>query len=153
MEILLNIYCCLQQSGPNLSFQIRVKGIVSKASVAVQSVKEPPGPWRIGHKLLTWSCRGCLCLSVHHSGTCGFSYPMFYCSTMFLPWSSAHCIKTTLSPPMPTREESASLYTHAHAGWWWHQQGNEPAQIKVPFFLFDQNTSVFHCPVQPHSPS
>lgn len=59
--------------------------------------KEPLEPLMIGHRLLMWNCRDCLCFSVLHSGTCGFSYRMFYCSTMFLPWSSGHCIKTTLS--------------------------------------------------------
>lgn len=107
------IYCCLQQSGPGLSFQIRVKRIVSKESVALESEKEPLEPSMIGHKLLMWSCRGCLCLSVHHSGTCGFSYRMFYCSTMFLPWSSAHCIKTTLSPRCP-HGKSPPHCTHMH---------------------------------------
>lgn len=102
---------CLGQSGPDLTFQIRVKRIVLKESVALESKKEPPEPSMIGHKLLMWSCRGCLCLSVHHSGTCGFSYRMFYCSTMFLPWSSAHCIKTTLSPDAHTGRVRLIVHT------------------------------------------
>ncbi len=70
-------------------------------------------PLMIGHQLRMWSCRGCLCLSVLHSGTCGFSYRMFYCSTMFLPWSSAHCIKTTLSPDAHTGRVCLIVHTHA----------------------------------------
>lgn len=69
-------------------------------------------PRMIGHQFLIQRCRSCLCLSVVHSGTCGFSYRMFYCSTMFLPWSSAHCIKATLSPDAHTGR--ACLCTHAH---------------------------------------
>lgn len=83
--------------------------------------KEPLEPLMIGHQLLMWSCRGCLCLSVFQSGTCGFSYRMFYCSTMFLPWSSAHCIKTTLSPDAHTGRVCLIVHTHTHVGWWWHQ--------------------------------
>lgn len=111
MEKFSLIYCCLQQSGVGLSLQVRVEGLVWKESAALESEKEPPEPWMTGHKLLMWSCRGRLCLSVHHSGTCGFSYPMFYCSTMFLPWSSAHCIKTTLSPDAHTGRARLIVHT------------------------------------------
>lgn len=47
-----------------------------------------------------------------HSGTCGFSYRTFYCSTMFLPRSSAHCIKTTLSPGARTGGGCLRKHTH-----------------------------------------
>lgn len=112
--------------------------------------KEPPEPSMIGHQLLMWSCRGCLCLSVHHSGTCGFSYGMFYCSTMFLPWSSAHCIKTTLSPDAHTGRVCLIVHTCTRrvmmtsAKQWAHVD-------KGTLFPFDYNTLILHCPTLTHS--
>lgn len=87
-------------------------------------------PLMIGHQILMWSSRACLCLSVQHSGTCGFSYRMFYCSTMFLPRSSAHWIKTTLFANAHTGRGCFSR----HVGEDDISDPNEPILIKVSFF-------------------
>lgn len=48
---------------------------------------------------------------VLHFGACGFDFRMFYCWTMFLPWSAGACIKSILS-------------LDAHPQHIWHQCGS-----------------------------
>lgn len=106
--------CCHGQSVFDLTFPDTYKMHHVERECCIGVKKEPLEPLMIGHQLLMWSCRGCLCLSVLHSGTCGLSYRMFYCSTMFLPWSSAHCIKTTLSSDAHTGRVCLIVHTHTH---------------------------------------
>lgn len=91
-------------------------------------------------------------MSVLHSGTCGFSYRLFYCSTMFLPRSSAHCIKTTLSRDAHTGSVGlvvrARVRAHTRKVLMTSARPDEPVLIKVIFSPLNADALMapfFHC--------
>lgn len=93
LEISINphpLSCNMSQTEPvlHLSFLIQMK--MCNVQHQCGMTREPAVP--------SWATASqCDVKCVLHFGACGFDSRMFYCWTMFLPWSAEACIKSILS--------------------------------------------------------